>query len=203
MHAFRAISRGLIGATLAFLSTSHTLAAEPGPRTPGPQADGSVILPNQWSLRPAGRQVGVGDFPASIAMHPNGRHAVVLHCGHGPHELAVLDVVERKLLSQTRLEESFQGLAFSRDGDRLWVSGGAAETLLRFRFVEGTLVPDGSVALRDAKLRGIPCGIEAFTRLGAAHARRRTLAAGILPILFGTGDAGRVDPQLTCLGAPP
>ena len=179
MHAFRTLTRGLIMAALAVLGTPHLRAAEPGPRTagpqtsgprtPGPQPDGSVILPNQWSLRPAGRQVGVGDFPASIALHPNGRHAVVLHCGHGPHELAVLDVEERKLLSRTHLEESFQGLAFSRDGDRLWVSGGAAETLLRFRFVEGTLVPDGSVVLRDAKLRGIPCGIEVTDADGTVY----------------------------------
>jgi DNA-binding beta-propeller fold protein YncE len=101
----------------------------------------------------------VGDFPAAIALHPNGRHAVVLHCGYGPHEVAVLDVVDRKLVSRTRLAESFQGLAFSPDGSRLWVSGGAAETLLRFRFVEGALVPDGAVRLREEKLRGIPCGI--------------------------------------------
>ena len=80
MHVFQTLTRGLLVAALATIGTPHFRAAEPGPRTPGPQADGSVILPNQWSLRPAGRQVGVGDFPASIAMHPNGRHAVVLHC---------------------------------------------------------------------------------------------------------------------------
>ena len=172
--------------------TSGLAAEVPAPRTPGPQPDGSVILPNQWSLRPAGSQVGVGDFPAAIAMHPNGRHAVVLHCGHGPHELAVLDVVERKLLTQTRLEESFQGLAFSRDGGRLWVSGGAAETLLRFRFVDGTLVPDGSVALRDAKLRGIPCGIEVADADGTVYvanvwghsiSRIRFAADGAAPVV--------------------
>jgi len=172
--------------------TSGLAAEAPAPRTPGPQPDGSVILPNQWSLRPAGSQVGVGDFPAAIAMHPNGRHAVVLHCGHGPHELAVLDVVERKLLTQTRLEESFQGLAFSRDGGRLWVSGGAAETLLRFRFVDGTLVPDGSVALRDAKLRGIPCGIEVADADGTVYvanvwghsiSRIRFAADGAAPVV--------------------
>ncbi len=139
--------------------TSGLAAEGPSPRTPGPQPDGSVILPNQWSLRPAGRQVEVGDFPAAIAVHPQGRYAVVLHCGYGPHELAVLDIDSRRLLSRTRLEESFQGLAFSNDGSLLWVSGGAAETLLRFRFVEGTLVPDGAVRLRNEKLRGIPCGI--------------------------------------------
>ena len=139
--------------------TSGLAAEGPSPRTPGPQPDGSVILPNQWSLRPAGRQVEVGDFPAAIAVHPQARYAVVLHCGYGPHELAVLDIDSRRLLSRTRLEESFQGLAFSNDGSLLWVSGGAAETLLRFRFVEGTLVPDGAVRLRNEKLRGIPCGI--------------------------------------------
>ena len=157
MHATRPWLTCLVAAALA--SGSGPWAAEPAPRTPGPQPDGSVILPNQWSLRPAGRQLEVGDFPAAIALHPNGRHAVVLHCGYGPHEVAVLDVADRKLVSRTRLAESFQGLAFSPDGSRLWVSGGAAETLLRFRFVEGALVPDGAVRLREEKLRGIPCGI--------------------------------------------
>ena len=157
MHATRPWLTCLVAAALA--SGSGPWAAEPAPRTPGPQPDGSVILPNQWSLRPAGRQLEVGDFPAAIALHPNGRHAVVLHCGYGPHEVAVLDIVDRKLVSRTRLAESFQGLAFSPDGSRLWVSGGAAETLLRFRFVEGALVPDGAVRLREEKLRGIPCGI--------------------------------------------
>ena len=84
MHAFRTLTRGLLVAALAVLGARHFRAAEPGtrtpgPQTPGPQPDGSVILPNQWSLRPAGKQVGVGDFPAAIALHPDGRHAVVLH----------------------------------------------------------------------------------------------------------------------------
>ncbi|HUA39573.1 MAG TPA: hypothetical protein VMA35_14365, partial [Candidatus Sulfopaludibacter sp.] len=30
---------------------------------PGLRPDGSALLPNQWSLRPAGRQVELGDFP--------------------------------------------------------------------------------------------------------------------------------------------
>jgi len=133
--------------------------------TPGPQPDGSVVLPNQWSLRPAGRQVDVGDFPVAIAVHPAGRHAVVLHCGYGPHELVVLDVAAREIVSRRALGEAFQGLAFDSAGERLFVSGGAAETILVFRLEQGSLVPDGSAAadgvirLRDEKLRGIPCGL--------------------------------------------
>ena len=163
-------------------------ASEPAsPRQPGAQPDGSVILPNQWSLRPVGRQVTVGDFPAAIAVHPDGRHAVVLHCGHGPHELVVLDIDTRRVVSQMRLEESFQGLAFAADGNTLWVSGGAAETLLRFRFDNAALVPDGAVKLRAEKLRGIPCGIatDAAGTLYVANVWGHSVSR----VRFGAGDA--------------
>jgi len=36
---------------------------------PGLQPDGSVLLPNQWSLRPVGRASRVGDFPVNLALH--------------------------------------------------------------------------------------------------------------------------------------
>ena len=32
---------------------------------PGLRPDGSVLLPNQWSLRPMGKQTAVGDFPVN------------------------------------------------------------------------------------------------------------------------------------------
>jgi len=150
----------LVAATLlAPAFVFRALAEEPIRRTPGPQPDGSVVLPNQWSLRPAGKQVEVGDFPVNVAIHPDGRHAVVLHCGFGPHELAVIDLETRRVLSRTRVEEAFQGLAFDGTGNRLWASGGAAETILPFRFESGALVPLEAVPLRDEKLRGIPAGI--------------------------------------------
>ena len=52
-------------------------AAPPRPVLPGAQPDGSVKLPNQWSLRPAGRQLELGDFPVSLALHPSGRWLAV------------------------------------------------------------------------------------------------------------------------------
>ena len=39
-------------------------------RLPGMQASGQVLLPTQWSLDPAGKQLKVGDFPVNIALHP-------------------------------------------------------------------------------------------------------------------------------------
>ena len=46
-----------------------------------------------------------------------------------------------------------------------------------------------------ALLTGEAMDGEAAGSIERAQARRA--------ILFGTGDAGQVDPQLTCLGAPP
>jgi len=154
----------LFAALTAALVVRGAMAGEP--RTPGPQRDGSVILPNQWSLRPAGRQIEVGDFPTSIAMHPDGRHAAVLHCGHGPHEVVIIDVAAGKVVSRTAVDEAFYGLAFDAGGTMLFVSGSGDEVIRRFRFESGALVPEAALPLRDRRVRGVPAGI-AVTRDGS------------------------------------
>src|SRR5690349_8284603 len=86
---------------------------------PGAQTNGFVLLPNQWSLRPAGKHVIVGDFPVNIAIHPDGKYAAVLHAGNGQNEVIVLDIAKTKIVSRAEVDESFYGLAFSRDGKTL------------------------------------------------------------------------------------
>ena len=66
---------------------------------PGAQVGGSVLLPNQWSLRPTGRQIEVGNFPVNVALHPQGQWAVILHSGYGPHAIVVVDVTTRRIVS--------------------------------------------------------------------------------------------------------
>src|SRR5262245_34599491 len=68
----------------------------PRANLPGAQPDGSVLLPNQWSLHPMGRQVELGDFPVNVAVHPRGRFAAVLHSGYGTHEIIVVDLQQAK-----------------------------------------------------------------------------------------------------------
>jgi hypothetical protein len=71
------------------LATTGALALQPAPgqiELPGKRTDGSMLLPNRWSLRPVGQQVPLGDFPVNIVVHPSGRFAAVVHCGHGDHD---------------------------------------------------------------------------------------------------------------------
>ncbi|HEU5071587.1 MAG TPA: SMP-30/gluconolactonase/LRE family protein [Verrucomicrobiae bacterium] len=144
-------------------------AAEPVLR-PGPRPDGSMLLPNQWSLRPAGEQIELADFPVNIAVHPAGKFAAILHCGYSAHEVLVVDLAAQKVVSHTRLPEAFYGLTFSRDGKMLYCSGASRETVLAFSFADGELTHRQRFALRTVEERGVPAGL-------AIDAAGRTLFA--------------------------
>jgi len=139
---------------------------------PGNQPDGSVQLPNQWSLRPVGRQVELANFPVNIALHPRGNFAAVLHCGYGTHEILVVDLAAAKVLSRKPVHEAFYGLEFSGDGTRLFCSGAGDEVIHSYRFQDGALSDDRPIRLRPARQRGVPAGLaldSAGTRLFAAN----------------------------------
>ena len=126
---------------------------------PGQRADGSVLLPNQWSLRPAGRQLALGDFPVNIAMDPKGAYAAVLHCGYSKHEIIVVDLNSEKVISNTAVDESFYGLAFSPGGEKLYCSGASHEGIFAFDFKNGQLSNSELIPLRNPKEKGIPAGL--------------------------------------------
>jgi len=141
------------------LSAAFLQAAPTNSELPGLKPDGSVLLPNQWSLRPAGQQVPLGDFPVNIAVHPDGRFAAVLHCGYGQHEIIVVDVPAAKVVSRTKIKEAYYGLEFSMSGARLYCSGSSDEVVHVFDFKDGNLKSNADIRLCDVKQRGIPCGI--------------------------------------------
>ncbi|MDB6030593.1 MAG: Phosphoesterase family protein [Verrucomicrobiales bacterium] len=126
---------------------------------PGLQHDGAVRLPNQWFLRPAGKQILVGDFPANMVIHPSGKFAAVLHCGYGQHEIIIVDLKEGKLVSRAGINQSFYGIHFSQNGDRVFCSGAGDESVHSFHFKDGYLSEAREIKLRDAKYRAIPGGI--------------------------------------------
>lgn len=101
----------------AFLETMGTV-------WPGIKDDGSVLLPSGWSLRPAGSQTALGDFPVDLVMHPERPFAAVLHAGYGPHAVSLVHAATGRVLAEVVVPESFAGLAFSHDGRKLAVGGG-------------------------------------------------------------------------------
>ena len=81
------------------LGVQASEGAEPGkPEVtwPGMTRAGAVLLPNGWSLKPAGRQTRLGDFPVLMAEHPSEPILAVLHAGYGEHEVITLDAGDRQ-----------------------------------------------------------------------------------------------------------
>lgn len=151
----------LLAGITAITLTFSAIAADTSARWPGRQPDGSVLLPNMWSLRPAGTQVDLGDFPVNIAVHPNGRYAAILHSGHGTHEVAVVDLTKNEIVNRAKVPESFYGLEFTKSGNRIYASGAGSEVVHVFDFdaSTGKLGGESSIQLRDVKERGIPAGL--------------------------------------------
>jgi YVTN family beta-propeller protein len=141
------------------LPSSHA-GEGPAPRIlPGQRSDGSMLLPNQWALTPAGTQVEVADFPVNIAIHPGGRYAAVLHCGFSRHEILMVDIELGKVVTRTPVEEAFYGLVFSHMGEHLYCSGASSEGIRAFSFRDGQLADGELIPLRDPQEKGIPCGL--------------------------------------------
>jgi DNA-binding beta-propeller fold protein YncE len=129
------------------------------PGWPGPQPDGSTLLPNAWSLRPAGKQIELGDFPVNVAVHPSGKFAAILHAGYSQHEIVLVDLRKGAVASRTSLGEAFYGIEFSADGRRLYCSGAGEEVVHAYDFQSGQLSNHQALKLRERTLRGVPSGL--------------------------------------------
>jgi DNA-binding beta-propeller fold protein YncE len=128
---------------------------------PGLLADGSIQLPNQWKLRPAGRQLEVGNFPVNLALHPSGQYLAVLHAGWQEHEVMILDLnkARPKIVSRVSVDQTFYGLCFSPDGRRLYASGGEFEVVHEFDFSRGLLGNHRAIGLAGVGERLVVGGL--------------------------------------------
>jgi DNA-binding beta-propeller fold protein YncE len=140
-------------------SAPERVADESAIDLPGQRPGGAVRLPNQWWLRPVGKQIALGDFPVHIAVHPSGKYVAILHSGHGQNEVITVDFLGEKIISRVAVDESFYGLAFSKDGKELFCSGAGDEVVHAFMMENGYMSGHRELRLRDEKTRGIPAGI--------------------------------------------
>jgi YVTN family beta-propeller protein len=111
------------------------LAAQDKPqgttRTAGP-TDGGFLLPNGWTVSPAGDQVALTDLPLNI-IPLDSRLALVATSGYNDHELSLVDLEARKVVDAETVRQSWYGLAVDRSGGRVWWSGGGGDRLHAFR----------------------------------------------------------------------
>jgi sugar lactone lactonase YvrE len=195
------------------LSLTIVASAQPGagktetpPKIlPGVQPDGSVLLHNNWSLKPAGKQLELGDFPVNIARHPAGKWLAVLHSGYGTHEIITVDLAGKKqqgIVGRTTLEQAFYGLCFSPDGKTIFASGGENDLVHTFQFAEGLLTNHKMLPLPKGSFAGGMAVDDAGTWLAVAGTFGHKV--NVLPIGNNPSDGTKLDLEIgsypyTCL----
>jgi YVTN family beta-propeller protein len=139
-----ALATVLFGSTV---SAAYTLLA-------GPQGDGTAVTSNGWHLKPAGKQVKLGDFPIGGALTPDGKYLVVSNAGTGKQSLQVVDT-EKKVVKQTIEydwpEALYIGVTFSPDGKKMYASAGGNNKIRVFNFTNGTLSEQDPILMKDQK----------------------------------------------------
>ncbi len=166
--------------------------ATPVLQLPGVQKNGSVLLPNQWSLQPAGRQIELGDLPVNVAMHPSGEWLAVLHAGYGEHEIHVVDLRRGRprVCSRVNLEQTFYGLLFAPDGKHLYASGGEYEVIHEFAFAGGLLSAPRKIPLVSTSETFIPGGL-AITKDGKELFAAGTWGHAVINVAVAAGSKPR------------
>jgi YVTN family beta-propeller protein len=91
-----------------------------------------VLLPNGWSLTPAGNSLPLGDLPLNIAVSSSRRWLAVTNNGQSTQTLQLIDAEKEQVLDSVILPKSWLGLTFSADEKYLYASGGNDNRILKY-----------------------------------------------------------------------
>jgi YVTN family beta-propeller protein len=130
---------GIVSLSLLF---ALSVGAEDKPSRPGPTQKG-FVLPNGWTITPAGRQVVVTDLPLNIVPLADGKHALIATSGYNKHELSLIDLADGRVVDRHTVLQSWYGLAVSPDNKQVWWSGGGAGMLHVYDFEDHKLKRTG------------------------------------------------------------
>jgi len=141
---------GLAAVVLAFACANHSSAADrKAVRPPFEDVNSEAVrrkeglapnenlLFNGWGVTPAGDQVPVSDMALKLVVAPDKRRLVAVSGGFSNHGVALLDMANRRVTQFLSLTQSWNGLAFSKDGSRFFVSGGASGFMHVFKYANG------------------------------------------------------------------
>jgi YVTN family beta-propeller protein len=96
----------------------------------------NAMLMTGWKTTPAGRQLASGDMILSGQVSPDGTLFAFTNSGYTRHGLHIVDLATEKEIASFPLEQSWSGLAFSPDGKRIFVSGGAGNPLSDIQYFD-------------------------------------------------------------------
>ena len=103
------------------------------------------LLFNGWGVTPAGRHVRISDMALKMIVSPDKKMLVAVSGGFNDTGLTLLDLKTQQVSQFLPLKECWNGLVFSRDGKRIFVSGGDTGLVHVFDYANGKATPAAPV----------------------------------------------------------
>ncbi len=122
---------------------------------------GKVLLPNGWSLSPAGRFLNLGDLPLNIQISNSGRLMAVTNNGQSKHSIQLIDTKTEKILYDQPIGKAWYGIKFSADEKKLYASGANDNIILIYPVIGNKLgIADTLVLGKAWPVKVGPAGID-------------------------------------------
>ena len=94
----------------------------------------ATVLPNGWTVRPAGALTSLGDMPLHMAFDHSGKWIAVTNAGYAPPSVSIIEAASGRVVDTQSLEGVFYGVAFAPDDSTLYVSTAQASGIKVFGF---------------------------------------------------------------------
>lgn len=177
------------------LASVLSCAGDVNAQVPQPIA-GGYALPNGWRVTPAGKSLETSDMVLNAVAAPDGQAVIAMHAGYNPHGLDVVDTKTEEIVQRIPLKSAWLGMAWSPDGNRLFVSGGNANSehnptrapIYVFSYSNGRLSKDPVTTFEETLDTN-----ELFWSGVAHHPKKNILYAANRGTGFGTGSVVAFD----------
>ena len=131
----------------------------------------TVLLPNGWSLSPAGRSLPLGDLPLNMALSHNKQMLAVTNNGQSKQIVQLINPKTERLLDKVNIGKSWYGIKFSEDDDKLYVSGGNDNIILAYNIRNNKIGKADTLVLGSKwpKEKISPTGIDVDNQKGLLY----------------------------------
>lgn len=94
----------------------------------------ATVLPNGWTVRPAGALTSLGDLPLHMAFDNSGKWIAVTNAGYAPPTVSIIEAASGRVVDTQPLDGVFYGVEFAPDDSTLYVATAQASGVKVFGF---------------------------------------------------------------------
>jgi YVTN family beta-propeller protein len=108
-----------------------------------------IGLPNGWSLTPVGKNIPLGDLPLNLVVSNNKKWLAITNNGQSTQTIELVDRIAGKRVDSIIIAKSWYGLAFSKNDQFLYASGGHDNRVNKYQIANNKLKLVDSLILGD------------------------------------------------------